>query len=101
MGKGWLSPATYLIQGSDSPEDMAGNLSGSELPAACGKFAEGISEGSGDRCGGRCRCPRSNSVLMDTGRPLNRLTSRRQGFKESSWPLYLEHFSSVSFLGPS
>lgn len=80
MGKGWLSPATYLIQGSDSPEDMAGNLSGSELPAACGKFVEGISEGSGDRCGGRCRCPRSNSVLMDTGRLLNRLTSRRQGF---------------------
>lgn len=84
MRKGSLSPGTYLIKGNDSLEDMAGNPSGSELLGACCKFVEGISEVPGDCCG-RCHCLESNSVLMDTGRPLNPLTSRKQGFKESSF----------------
>lgn len=84
MGKSWLSPGTYLIKGTDSPEDMAGNLPSSELLGACGKCAEGISEVPGDCCV-HCHCLRSNSVLMDMDRPLNPLTSRKQGFKESSF----------------
>lgn len=84
VGNGWLSPGTHLIKGSDSPEDMAGNLSDSELLGACGKFVEGISEVPGDYCG-RCHCLRNNSVLMDMDRPLNPLTNRKQGFKESSF----------------
>lgn len=84
MEKGWVSPGAYLIKGTDSLEDMAGNLSGSELLGACDKFVEGISEVPGDCCG-HFHCLRSNSVLMDMDRPLNPLTRRKQGFKEPSF----------------
>lgn len=70
--------------GSDSLEDKAGNLSGSGLLGACGKFVEGISEVPGDCCG-CCHCLRSNSVLTDMDRPLNPLKTRKQGLKESSF----------------
>lgn len=89
-----LSPGTYLIKGSNIPEDMAGNLSGSELLGACGKFVEGISEVPRDCC---CHCHRlqSNSVLADMDTPLDPLTSREQGFQESSfhcnWEIFLLH----------
>lgn len=91
MGKCCLSPGTYLIKGSDSPEDMAGNLSGSELLDACGKFVEGISEVPRDCCC-RCHCLRSSSVLVDMDTPLDLLKSREQGFQELSFHCNREIF---------
>lgn len=48
VGEGGLSSGTYLIKGSDSPEDTAGNLPHSELRGVCGKCVEGIFEVPGD-----------------------------------------------------
>lgn len=60
---------------------MAGNLSGSELLGACGKYVEGISEVPTD-CLGHCHYFQSSSVLRDTEKPLSLLTNRKFSFKE-------------------
>lgn len=77
VGKHLISPGAYLIEGSDSLEDMAGNLSGSELLGACGKYMEGISEVPTD-CLGHCHYFHSNSVLRGMERPLSPLTNKIQ-----------------------
>lgn len=81
MGKHLISPGAYLIEGSDSLEDMAGNLSGSELLGACGKYMEGISVVP-TGCLGHCHYFHSNSVLRGMERPLSPLTNRKFSFKE-------------------
>lgn len=96
-----ISPAAYLTEGSDSLEDMVGNLSGSELLGACGKYVEGISEVPTD-CLGHCHYFQSNSVLRDMEKPLSLLTNRKFSFKEP--PLHCgcnTFFSSESHQGPS
>lgn len=101
MGKHLISPGAYLIEGSDSLEDMVGNPSGSELLGACGKYVEGISEVSTD-CLVHCHYFQSNSVLRDMERLLSLLKNRKLISKEP--PLHCgcnTFFSSESHQGPS